>query len=96
MKQETGTIQKSLVIIANGITLINKEFGCRFYTIPIILLQYIPPKNAHRFAKGRRFKLWIKLEKAQYKKMQNMINKGLIELSIWFDEENALKLKEFI
>ena len=91
-----GTIKKTGEIIANGFSFLNGETCGRFAKVPIILLDYDTPENSHPFAKGKRFKLWIKLESPEWKTFNSQMNKNLKEVSIWFDEENKQKLKDFL
>jgi len=94
--KDVGTIHKSEKVIAKAVSFLNGEENHRFSFVPIILLDYKTPDNAHAFAKGERFKFWIKLEDATHSEIQKQLKKGLREISIWFDEENEAKLKEFL
>jgi hypothetical protein len=94
--KETGKIKKTGRIIANGFQFLNGEVCGRFAKVPIILLDYETPENAHLFAKGERLKFWIKLEEKEWETFNQQLKKGLREVSIWFDEENKAKLKEFL
>jgi len=94
--KDVGTIHKSEKVIAKAVSFLNGEENHRFSFVPIILLDYKTPDNAHSFAKGERFKFWIKLEDATHSEIQKQLKKGLREISIWFDEENEAKLKEFL
>jgi hypothetical protein len=94
--KETGDIKKTGRVVANAVQFLNGEICSRNAKVPIILLDYHTPESAHQFAKGERFKLWIKLEEAQHRAIQEQLKKGLKEISIWFDEENRQKLKEFL
>jgi len=94
--KEKGKIKNALKITANAVQFLEGENCHKHAKVPILLLDYVPPKSAHPFAKGERFKMWIKLEDAQWKDMVTQLKKGLKEISIWFDGENRKKLKEFL
>ena len=94
--KDKGDIRNTGHITAKGIQLLNGDNCFRFSFVPIVLLDYTPPDNAHPFAKGERFKFWIKLEDSSYKQIQEQMNKDLKEISIWFDEDNKKKLLEFL
>ena len=91
-----GNIKKSERVISKGIQILNGENAFRFNFIPINLIEYENPETSHPFAKGERFALWIKLEDSSFKQIQEQLKKGLREITIWFDEENRNKLKEFL
>ena len=94
--KEKGDIKQTGRVIANGIQFLNGTECFRFYKTPIILLDYKTPDNAHPYAKGERFKFWIKLEESNYQQIQEQLKRGLKEISIWFTEEERQKLKEFL
>jgi len=94
--KEKGNIKKVTHLIANGVSFLNGEECKRYAKVPVILLDYETPTSAHEFAKGERFKFWFKLEDAEWTNLNKQLNPSLKELSIWFDEENVKKLKEFL
>jgi hypothetical protein len=94
--KEVGEIKKTLKITANGVNFLNGEIQSKNTLVPIILIEYIPPDSAEEFAKGERFKMWIKLEDAQYKQIVSQLQKGLREISIWFTKENRDLFAKFL
>jgi len=91
-----GTIHKTKKIMSKAFSFLNGEENHRFTHVPIILIDYKPPIDAHPFAQGERFKFWIKLEESNYQEIQKQLKKGLREISIWFDEQGRKELKEFL
>ena len=94
--KEVGDIRKKEKVIANAVQFLNGEDCFKFAKVPIILLDYKTPENAHSFAKGDRFKFWIKVEGAEWKNIVKQLKPDLKEISIWFDKENIQKIKEFL
>ncbi len=94
--KEVGKIYNSKRIIANGIQFLNGSNVIRCSTIPIMLIDYKTPESAKPFAKGKRFKFWIKLEEAKYKWFEKQINPNLKEISIWFTEQQTSNLLDFL
>ena len=94
--KEKGNVKNTNHIIANGIQFLNGEECVRHYKIPIILLDYESPKTSHPYAQGERFAMWCKLEDGDYKKVVEQLNKGLREMTIWFDESNLNELRRFL
>lgn len=94
--KEAGKVNNSLKITANAVQFLNGEECSRNAKVPCILLNYQSPESAKAFAKGERFALWFKLEEAEWRRMEQQLNKNLRELTIWFDEHNLNQLKEFL
>lgn len=94
--KDKGKIHKTGRVIANAVGFLNGDNCSKNGRVPIILLDYESPENSHPFAKGERLALWIKLEDADWRKWETQLNKNLKELTIWFDEENKQKLREFL
>lgn len=94
--KEKGNIKNTGKVIAKGVQFLNGDECFRFYKVPIILIDYESPESAHPYAKGERFKFWIKLEDAGFKRIEEQLKKDLKEISIWFDEENKAKLNKFL
>jgi hypothetical protein len=94
--KEMGTIKKRGRVSAHGVQFLNGAECSRNFEVPIILLNYMPPDSAKEYAKGEKWKLWIKLEEAQYHTINEQMRKGLREISIWFDAENKDKLLAFL
>lgn len=91
-----GNIKKTMKVTANGVSFLNGENCGRFGRVPIILLDYDAPEDSHPFAKGEKFALWIKLEDPEWKTLNEQLNKNLREFTIWFNEEDKKKLKDFL
>ncbi|MDD4933212.1 MAG: hypothetical protein PHO89_07085 [Methylacidiphilaceae bacterium] len=94
--KEKGDIHRTGKIIANAIGTLNGTECTKNAKVPIILLDYTSPQSSHPFALGERFALWCKLEDAQFRKFEIQLNRNLKELTLWFDEENKNKLRDFL
>lgn len=93
--KEKGSIKKSLWI-KGDLTILNGDESIRKFRVPCCVMEYDEPESANDYTKQQHFKLWFKLESSEYNRIENQIKKDLKELSIWLDEENLEKLKEFL
>lgn len=91
-----GEIVRFNKVVSHGVQILSGDVCSRYYKVPIILIDYIPPEDAHPYAQGERFKFWIKLEGSEYKKLIKQLKCGLKEISIWFDEEGREALKRYL
>jgi len=94
--KQKGKIISKGHLIANGVQFLNGEECSRNAKVPIVLLDYETPEGSHSFAQGERFKMWIKVEGREWHTLVKQLKKDLREISIWFDEENRQKLKDFL
>ncbi len=94
--KELGEIKRTGKIISNAVQILDGDTRYKNARVPIILIDYLPPKSAHSFASGETFKFWIKFEEAEFRAMEKQFKKGLREISIWFDKKDRDKLRDWL
>lgn len=95
-KQKDKGDVKKVETLNLDLTFMNGENCNRFFKIPCYLIRYQEPSDANDYTKRQTFKFWIKLEDAQYKRVEQQLKKSLKEISMWFNKADELKLKKFL
>lgn len=94
-RKDKGNVRK-VDRIKVDLTFMNGDTCSRFFKIPTYLIRYQEPDGSNDYTKKQTFKFWVKLENAQYKRLEKQLNKSLKEISMWLDPVDELKLKRFL
>jgi hypothetical protein len=95
-KKVIGDIKRLKWINVNALTVKNSIDNIRYYRIPMMVSNYIPPVGCPEYIRGETLSLSFHLEESQYKKVEEQIKKHIKEISIWLVDDEIIQLRDFL